>query len=83
MLEKLLLEIRNLEGDELKYAPKLAYIFHNVPALLQTNFNKTNGDETFAVIQSRAQALGLSSWVDSAEKTVLQRLDINDTKNPG
>ncbi len=74
ILEEVLLELRNFEAHEVHHAPKIAYIFHNVPALLQSNFRSTTGDEAFEVIQARAQALGLTSWVDICERNVLARM---------
>lgn len=83
-LDKVLLEIRNFEAHEVQYAPKIAYIFHNVPALLRCNFCDMTGDEAFAIIRSRAEALGLTKWVDTCEQNVLERLasDNPNTTSP-
>lgn len=70
MLEYLLLEMRNLEPAELPYAPKLAYMFHNVPALLSSHFDVQVGEEAYAVIQGRATALGLSQWLQVCDQWV-------------
>ena len=70
MLEYLLLEIRNFEPAEAAYAPKLAYMFHNVPALLNSNFDVKAGEEAYAVIEGRAAALGLSQWLEVADHWV-------------
>ncbi len=69
MLGRLLLEIRNLEGDELDLGPKLAYIFHNVPSLLGSNFNETDGDQYWEVIRSRAEHFKLSKSIAEWERS--------------
>jgi len=74
ILEEVLLELRNFEAHQVQYAPKIAYIFHNVPALIQSNFRSTTGDEAFEVIRARAQALGLTDWVDTCERNALARM---------
>lgn len=69
LLDTLLLEIRNLEPHELAYAPKMAYMFHNIPALLTTNFTGTSGNEAFEIIRSRAAALGLTKALDTWQQS--------------
>ena len=71
LLDSLLLELRNLEPNELVYAPKLAYMFHNIPSLLVTNFENTSGNEAFEMIRGRAEALGLTPWLDVCEQNAI------------
>lgn len=77
MLEYLFLEMRNMEENELKYVPKIAYIFHNVPALLLYDFNEQSAEQAYNVITARADALGLRDWLNSCEQVVISRINLN------
>lgn len=63
LLERLLLEIRNLEGENILLAPKLAYIFHNIPGLLKSHLSDSDMDEALNVILSRAEQLSIKDWI--------------------
>ena len=82
MLGYLLVEIRNLEREELSYAPKLAYIFHNVPALLNYNFNDITAEQAYEDITARAAALGLSQWLEGCEQSVRARMAYRQESRP-
>jgi hypothetical protein len=74
MLEYLLLEIRNLDEKELSYAPKLAYLFHNIPSLLLHDFDEREAEHAYQVMLGRAEALGLKSWFDVCEQRTISKL---------
>jgi hypothetical protein len=74
MLGHLLLEIRHMEPDELPYAPKLAYIFHNIPYLLLSSPDEHHLHEAYTVMRERASALGLTRWLDACEEYVEESL---------
>lgn len=69
ILSRLLIEVRNLEEDYLALAPKLGYIFHNVPALVNSQFAGTDGDEAWEVIRARARQAKLESWITEWEQS--------------
>lgn len=75
MLERLLLEIRNLEESESRKSRSLAYIFHNVPGMLRCHFDESVGEEAFEVILSRAAHLGLTKEIEQWEKQTLKKLE--------
>jgi hypothetical protein len=74
MLEYLLQEMMNLEESELKYAPKLAYIFHNVPSLLLYDLNEQSAEQAYNDMLGRASALGLKAWLDTCEQVVASKI---------
>lgn len=74
MLAKLLLEIRNLDDTELRLAKPLAYIFHNIPMLLQRNFSDRDGEHAWFIIMGRAEYFRLAHVVSAWEKSVDEQL---------
>lgn len=74
ILAHLLLELRHLSEDELECAPKLAYIFHNVPFLLQRDFNEAAGEEDWETIRARAEHVGLLPVVEGWANDVFDRV---------
>jgi hypothetical protein len=80
MLERLLLEIRNLDDSEISQAKSLAYIFHNIPGVLRCNFDERTADEAFEVIRGRAEHFGLSKKIEQWEKRALERLKVEPIK---
>ncbi len=75
MLERLLLDIRNFDEEHLKYAPMLAYIFHNIPAELRCNLNEGKGDEAYKVLMARAEHFGLTEVIKAWERDVYRQLE--------
>lgn len=64
LLETLLLEIGNLDDNELVYARHLAYIFHNIPALLRQNLTQEVAEQAWSAIYSRSEALGVGDLIN-------------------
>ena len=75
ILERLLLEIRNLEESELDYAKVLAYIFHNVPGLLRHNLDEEAAEEAYNVIRARADHFGVRKLIDEWEQSAFAKMD--------
>lgn len=75
ILERLLLEIRNLDDTELSYAKALAYIFHNVPGLLRCNLDEKTAEEAYDVIRARADQFGLRKWIDEWEQSAFAKMN--------
>jgi hypothetical protein len=74
ILDKLLLELRHLQESELKFVANLAYIFHNIPLLINSNFKGTNGDEAWEVIRARAEYFNLLHVIDAWEERAFERI---------
>lgn len=82
ILSRLLLEVRNLEEADLMLAPKLAYIFHNVPALIDSHFAGTDGDEAWEVIRARARQAKLENWLTEWEQNAFARMKQSPERAP-
>jgi len=74
ILERLMLEIRNLEDDELKFARSLAYIFHNVPMILKRNLSDEQGEEAWIILMGRAEHFHLKDLIMSWEQESLESM---------
>ena len=75
LLDAFLLELRNLEPQELEFAPKLAYIFHNVPAVLLTTPTPEACEFALQTLRARADALGVQAWMQNLESTARWKLE--------
>jgi hypothetical protein len=83
LLGKLLREIRNLEDSQLIHAKNLAYIFHDVPALLLNDFESLDPDQAFEMIRARSEPIGYTQTVNAFEEYVTEIMrSRHDKSNP-
>jgi hypothetical protein len=80
MLERVLLEIRNMDDAQLHDAKSLAYIFHNLPGILRCGFDEETAEETYEVIRSRAEYFGLSKQIEEWEHRAFERIEFEQTQ---
>ena len=78
LLDALLLELRNLEASEVGFAPKLAYIFHNIPTLILSAPTPEACALAIDDMRGRANALGLQEWMRVVESNACRKLSNHD-----